>query len=346
LSFLYGDSLPLDNIHDYYSITSKLIGTLYQLFAFGSSAWFVKFIRGVPVGFYQLFGIIVPNIDNEGKFKPGEHKFSQYYKDSNGDWQQRKFKNTKGFIYFSMPAYATLLSQSMFLPLLNSDIPGDLMASTAYYSMFGNIDAPMYGYWEIDPNIDPDDYKEFKSLLGSRYTGAKNIGRTPIILRGSADFKEFKNDFWQQMPFKESREFALNNISSIAGQPPTVLGAVDTMNVDTLRELNKSYFMTRILPVYKMMEQVIYSQLFVRILNTPAYTIKFTTPSFMSDIEKATYYSKLLDRGVYSPNDVRGKLGEEPRTDPEGDIYYVMKSMVDQGGRPEGATTDKSKVTK
>jgi len=53
-------------------------------------------------------------------------------------------------------------------------------------------------------------------------------------------------------------------------------------------------------------------------------------------VEDATVYMRYMQHGVYSPNEVRRKLGEPPREDDGGNVYYYPSNVGISGAESDG----------
>lgn len=324
------------SVKDIFSPLAKIYTTAFSFRLFGHSAW--EIIRdernGVPLGFDIIPGVIKPNIKPDGTFK--NPAYIQYLRAGGVD-SKSEFSNAEDIIFFAVPDYSGGVYMAELLSLSEYTLPSEIYASLAYRSLHENRDAPYSGFWYTPSDIDQDTFDRFVSMVNSRYTGAKNFGRNPIIMKGEGGFKSITvtND---DAPYIEGRELNRHEIAAATGVPGAKHG-VETSN--DMRELRREFYESTLRPVMSLMEEAIYVNVCIRLFNAPEWKFKFKRPDFTTAVEDASIELRRIQWGQWSPNEARASRGELPREN--GDYYLVPANMnISDGkpGRPENQPVD------
>ena len=333
LRFFRGDHKTWDNIKDYTSFASKIYHTVSSFRLFGQAAWELRYTDGVVTGFDVLSGYTEPNVDERGNFKSPAFTF---YPWSGGD--PVSFEASE-IVYFYHPGVTgDIRGETVYESLSYMTIPADIYAATVYRELFQNVNSPYNGVWEVDESVSDEDFELFVSLLEERYSGVENFGRNPLVVRGKVDFKEIRSRSREDAPYLEGRRFNQEEISAATGVHGLKLGVTREYNKANMREARRDFFETVLLPLYKHLEDQIYNQVIVRLFGAPGWRFKFNPPDFTTALEDATIRMRYMQYGVYSPNDIREQMGEEPR--PGGDIYYRPANTIVDGEGDPGANDD------
>ena len=326
------------NVKDIYSSLAKIYTTAFSFRIFGHAAWEV--IRdkatGAPLGFDVIPGVIKPNIEPDGKFK--SPAYIQYLRVS-GVESKSEFRKPEDVIFFAVPDYGGGVYMAELLSLSEYTLPSEIYAAIAYRSMHENRDAPYSGFWYTPNDIDDSTFNRFVAMVNSRYTGADNYGRNPIIMKGEGGFKpvaSVKDD----APYVEGRELNRNEISASTGVPSAKYGIESSSD---MRELRREFYESTLRPMMALLEEAIYVNVCIRLFDAPEWKFKFKRPDFTTAIEDASIELRRIQWGQWSPNEARASRGEAPRE--YGDYYLIPKNMDMIGedgkpGRPENEPVD------
>jgi hypothetical protein len=330
LDFFNYISPTQENVKDIYGPLAKLYTTAFSFRLFGHSAWEVVRDKstGEPIGFDVIPGVIRPNIEKNGSFK--RPAYTQFLR-ANGVESKTDINDPDDVIFFAVPDYSGGLYLSELLALSEYTLPSEIYAAVAYRSLHENKNAPYSGIWFTPPDVDDDTFDRFVAMINSRYTGARNYGRNPIIMRGEGGFKPL-NFPKEEAPYLEGRTINRNEISAASGVPDAKYG-VGSENID-LKELRLEFYESTLRPMMALMEEVIYSGVCVRLFDAPEWKFKFKRPDFTTAVEDASIELRRIQWGQWSPNEARASRGELPREN--GDYYLVPKNMdmIGPDGKP------------
>lgn len=331
--FFYGQGGDdITHIQDLYPNSSKILYTIVSLVLYGQVAWEIKRDKqGNAVSFDVLPGYVFPNVDDTGKFlKP-----AYYYRPWNSP-RTYEFKKAKDIFYLTWPGTdMSIFGVSEYAAAAESSIPSDLYASAVYRSHFENINAPFNGFWIVDPTTTDEDFKKFVSMVFNRYTGVRNFGRNPIIVRGNAEFKEMRSRSNDDAPYLEGRRYNQEEISAISGVSSSKLGIGSSVSRTNFREQRRDFWETTLRPIYAIIEEAIYRQVFVRLFNLREWHLTFNRPDLTTALEEATILTRYIQNGVMNPNEARFAINLPPRDDEFGFKFYDPLAAKVQPGLAE-----------
>lgn len=340
--FFYAPMTTGRYIQDYYTTASKIMYTVTSLVFYGQAAWEIIYDRdGKPIGFDPLPGFVFPNVDNLGKFM----KPAYYYRPWNST-EVYEFSRPKDIFYVTWPGTdLSIFGSSEYIAAAESSIPSDIYAAAVYRAHFENINAPFNGFWQVSPTTSDEDYKRFVSMIINRYTGVKNYGRNPIVIRGDAEFKEMRSRTNDDAPYLEGRKYNQEEISALSGVSSSKLGLGSNVNRTNFREQRRDFWETTLRPIYSILEEAIYAQIFMRLFNKKEWTLAFNRPDLTTALEDATIYTRYVQNGIMNANEARAKINLPPRMDEEGWIYYQpAQTHLQQGlAENEGKTNPSGK---
>lgn len=318
--FFYGiEDDDVKYIQDLNTNASKIMYSVTSLVLYGQVAWeIIRDKDGVPIGFDVLAGYIFPNVDEKGKFK----KPAYYFRPWNSS-KVYEYKRAKDIIYITWPGTdLSIFGSSEYAAAAESSIPSDLYAAAVYRSHFENINAPFNGFWIVDPTTSDEDFKKFVAMVFNRYTGVRNFGRNPIIVRGHAEFKEMRSRSNDDAPYLEGRRYNQEEISAVSGVSSSKLGLGSNVNRTNFREQRRDFWETTLRPLYAIMEEAIYRQVFVRLFNLKEWHLTFNRPDLTTALEQATIDTRYIMNGVMNPNEARVNINLPPRDDENGFKFF------------------------
>jgi HK97 family phage portal protein len=347
-NFFYAPATSGRHIQDYYTTASKIMYTISSLVFYGQAAWEIIYDRnGQPIGFDPLPGFVFPNVDTEGKFQSPAY----YYR----PWNSTKvyeYKRPRDIFYVTWPGTdLSIFGSSEYIAAAETSIPSDIYAAAVYRSHFENINAPFNGFWQISPNTSDEDYKRFVSMIINRYTGVKNFGRNPIVIRGDAEFKEMRSRSNDDAPYLEGRKYNQEEISALSGVSSSKLGLGSNVNRTNFREQRRDFWETTLRPVYAILEEAIYGQVFVKLFNKKEWSLSFNRPDLTTALEDATIYTRYLQNGIMNANEIRSKINLPTRSDEDGWTYYqpaqvhLQTGLDEYGGSKEESSRERDNTS-
>lgn len=340
--FFYGVTDDTRYIQDMTPLSSKIYYMVLSLVYYGQCA--LEIIRdenGQAISFDVLAGIVRPNISNKGKFLRPAYFFRP--------WNSSEiiaYRKPSDLVYITWPGIdMSIYGSTEFDALVDISIPSDLYASTAYRNHFENSNAPYNGFWVVDKNTSEEDFKRFLVTLVNRYSGVHNFGRTPIVIRGNAEFKETRSRSNDDAPYLEGRKYNMEEISAVSGVPSAKLGIAANATKTNFREQRRDFHENTLRPIFEIIEQAIYQQIIVREFGIKEWMLSFNNPDLTTKLEAATINTRYIQNGVLTPNEVRDILGYTPRDDEGGAQYYRPSNTEISDGinderqsQPDGAS--------
>jgi HK97 family phage portal protein len=323
--FFYGVKEEYNYFQDMTTLSQKLYYTVLSFFLYGQAAWHLRRDEnGNLYDFDILAGVVFPNVKPDGRFMNPAYTFRP--------WNSREsydIKNPNDVLYISWPGIDfSIYGSSEYKASSETAIPADLYASNAYKSHFENMNAPYNGVWTVDPNTSEEEFYAFLKLLNSRYSGAENWGRNPLVIKGQAEFKETRSRTNDDAPYLQGRTFNQEEISAVAGVPGAKLGLAGQTTKSNYREQRREFHETTLRPIFEMLEQAIYQQIFVRGFGIKSWMLSFNNPDFTNALEDASINTRYVNYSVMTPNEARARLGLPLRQDAGGDSFFVPSNMV------------------
>lgn len=325
-SFFMDGRTGSQNIKDFVTLASKIYQTVTSYRLFGQCGWEIIRLGDRPVGFDVVSGYIEPNVDERGYFvDPDSNAFTVYPWSGKG----KEEYSLKDFVYFFDPGITGLVSgETVYEALAETSIPSDMFAAISYRELFENVNAPYNGVWEINENTSDSDFNYFVELLNTRYSGAENFGKNPLVIRGGAKFVPTSSRNSEDAPYLEGRRYNQEEISAVTGVDGNKLGLTKSATKANMRESRREFHENTVRPLVNYLEEVIYRQVIVRILGVDSWKIQFNRPDFMTELERATIDTRDVLSGLYNSNEIRARRGDAPREG--GDVYYMPANAVPQ----------------
>ncbi len=328
-----------DNIKDFYSFAYNImIGVMYLRY-FGRAAYHIVRNRlGVPIGMDFLPGLVIPNVDEEGYFK--NPAFVQYL--SKNPANKVEFENPKDIVYITNPDWrGSVLGASDIEALATYTLPLDIYLQTAASSYMQNRDRPEV-IFQLASDIEDDSFDEFVKEMRARYSGATNVGRSPIAVQGELDVKELRR-MPADLPYQDARKDTRDEVLAVSGTSSSKLGLVEDMTNSNLRELRREFHESSMIPLFRFVEIGLYEQVHVREFGYLDWEFRFNNPDFLNMVERATVHMRYHMMGGLNPNEIRYEIGKPPREDELGDMYYdelLNQPPHDQPGSPPEGRED------
>jgi hypothetical protein len=323
-----------DNIKDYFSIAYKIMIAAMYLKYFGQAAFhIVRNNAGQAIGFDFLHGFVVPNVDDEGYFK--EPAFMQFpTKDPN---VKVVFENQRDIVFIVNPDWeGRPTGGSDTESLTNFTLPLDIYLQTAAREYMKNRDRPEVVY-QLASDISDEGFDAFVSAIREKYSGPKNIGKSPVAIRGDLKVIELSK-LPSDLPYQDARKDTRTETFAVTGVTGAKLGVMEDLSNANLRELRREFHETSMLPLFKMVEVALTEQIHVREFEVFGWEFKFRSPDFLTAVERATVHMRYHGMGAMNPNEVRSEIDLDPRE--RGDEFFQPKGGEKPGSPPEGREDD------
>lgn len=126
-----------------------------------------------------------------------------------------------------------------------------------------------------------------------------------------------------------SRIFSIGDVARIYNIPPHKLGEHSHSTFSNIGSLQLDYTQGTLMPISDMADAEISLKLFTRAERELGYCVESdASPLLRADLaERSNFYATMLDRGVFTINDVLRKEGEPP-IGPEGDHRLVQLNQT------------------
>jgi len=325
-----------ENVRDYWTFAYKLkIAAMYLQF-FGQCAFhIVRDEYDNPLGLDFLHGLVVPNVNEKGKFK--STAFFQFVTPNPED--KNEYKSVHDIIYITNPDFSgSILGASDIEALSSFNLPLDILLQDAANNYIVNRDKPEAIY-VLPPDIDDDAFNQFADLMDAKYSGTGNIGKNPIVVAGELDIKEL-DGMPEDLPYNESRADTVREMLAVAGTPAAKLGVSLGDSTGTqLKEVRREFHESTMIPLFTLIEQAFREQVHIREFNIKGWDFKFGQPDFLTAVERATVHMRYRDMGGMNANEIRSEIQLPEREDSDGEAFVqtkVAKSENQQGSPPEG----------
>jgi HK97 family phage portal protein len=195
---------------------------------------------------------------------------------------------------------------------------------------FGNGSRPG-GVLEHPKTMSPEAAKRLKQSFEEAQSGLTNAQRVLLLEEGTV---------WKPMSippddaqFLETRKFQVSEIARIFRVPPHMLADLERATFSNIEQQSLEFVLHSIRPWLKRWEQSIAHQLMAPD-ERAIFFAKFQYNELLRGDQAARgeYYTKMLQTGALSPNEIRAEEGMNPI--PDGDKRFVPLNMVtlDQAG--------------
>lgn len=309
-------------IQDTYGLSSRMYYTANSFVLYGQFAWEkIRDRSGKVIGFDVLPGIVMPNVDENGRFQKPAYYFRAWNSQSVVEYDARDL------VYVANPGIDfSIFGSTDYDSLSDNTIPSDVYAAKAYKFQFQNINAPYNGIWIVDPSTTQEDYADFMAMLANKYTGIESFGSNPLVIRGQAKFEPHRSRSNDDAPYLEGRRYNQEEMSAVTGVSSAKLGITDNASKTNHRELRREFHENTLRPIFQFIEEGIYNQVMVQEFELPEYKLAFNRPDLSTALEEATILARYVTAGIISPNEGRLSIGKQPRSDDYGNKYFIQSN--------------------
>ena len=321
------------NIKDFYGMSQKIAYAALSLKFFGQAAFYILRDEKTeqPVGFDYIAGFVMPNIDETGKFKsPAFIQIAETGKTVEYEADE--------IVFITRPAVDGVATGDILVDALTKfSLPLDLylQASALKYIENGRLPPSI---WELPENISDEGFDALADYIAQEYTGAANVGKSPIVVSGTLNVKRV-GSFPDDIPYLEARSSSREEAFTLVGTPSAKLGITENIQGAVLEEIRKEFHESTMRPLFTYLEEGFFKQIHQRLFNVEDWIFKFNAPDFLDSVQRATVHMRYRQIGVLNANEIRSELGKGERADGGGEFYTDPKSDApnnEQGSPPEG----------
>lgn len=215
---------------------------------------------------------------------------------------------------------------------------GLLKATEAHGSSLFKNGANPFGGFKTDKNLTNEQFKGLKDQL-SEHQGSGN-GFKPLILEGGLEWIQVAITP-EQAQFLETRKFQRSEVCGLFRVPPHMIGDLERATFSNIEHQGLEFVTSSLMPYLTRIE----NRANVSLLTPDEqvnYEFKFNVNALLrGDMKsRAEFYTKLLQNGALSPNEIRAKEDMNPREG--GDIFLTPLNMA-VNGQPIGDDTNANK---
>ena len=200
----------------------------------------------------------------------------------------------------------------------NNAVVGGSRAALDYANNIYTNGATPRGVLEVEGTLSDDAFTNLRESWQGAHGGSNN-GNRVALLESGVKFKPITMSP-HDVQLLESRKYTRSEIAGIFRVPSHMIGDLDKATYSNIAQQGAEFYRYSLAPWLTMIEQRLNMT-----LAGPSQMFKFDISELIrGDVEaEVTAYSKLLEIGVLSPNEVRAKFGMNPR---DGGDDYVSGS--------------------
>lgn len=230
----------------------------------------------------------------------------------------------KGFGFDGLVGYSVVRMAAL-------SMGSTLAAERAAADMWANDSTPG-GVLEHPGKLSPDALTNLRNTWNARHQGANKKRMLAILEEGMK---------WHQtglppedFEFLESRQWHVLEIARWFRVPPHVVGDLSRATFSNVEQMQIQAVVDCLMPWAKRLESEADVKLFGRVQQGAVFTkLNFNARLRGDSAGRAAFYVPLLDRGIFSVNDVL-ELEDRNPIGPDGDKRFVQRNMItiDQAG--------------
>lgn len=191
-------------------------------------------------------------------------------------------------------------------------------------AFIANAGAPS-GILRVKGNISDEGLKRMRSEVDTLYRGPRQAGRVAIV-DATTEWEQVGLSFLDA-EFLAQRKFSVEQICSIFGVPPQMVGSLEKMTFANAEQAALNFLTLALLPWAVRFEQEVNRKLLTRPGRRVPFLKLNTSAIVRADIERRNRsYALGRQWGWLSVNDIR-RLEDMPPIGPEGDVYLQPVNM-------------------
>lgn len=181
--------------------------------------------------------------------------------------------------------------------------------------------------------LSADAANRLRSQWQNNYAGQSNAGKT-VILEDGMEFQQVQMSM-ADAQFVEQRKLTVLDICRIFRIPPTKLMDMSRSTYSNVENENLAYLTDSLMPIFERWESSMNVNLLTPQQQSQGYFFEFDIERLnRGDFKsRAEGFTKYIQHGVFSPNEVRKKLGENPYEGGDAHIAQVNMAPVDMLGQ-------------
>lgn len=192
-----------------------------------------------------------------------------------------------------------------------------------------------FGGLKTNDNLSDEQFDRLKSHIES-YQGSSNSFK-PLILEGGLDWVQVSITP-EDAQFLETRKYQRSEIAGLFRVPPHKIGDLEKATFSNIEHQGLEFVTDSLMPYVTRIENRLNMALFSQKDQGVYYTKFKETALLRGDMKsRAEFYTKMLQNGAMSPNEIRALEDMNPRDG--GDIYLTPLNMA-VNGQPVEANND------
>ena len=217
------------------------------------------------------------------------------------------------------------------------EVLGHALASRTYGSVFFRNQARPSVLLKHPGKISPEARKNLRESWERLHQGLDNAHKTAVLEEGMDAFPLTISARDSQLI--EVMSFSLIEIANLLGIPPHKLGASVNVSYKSLEQENQAFLDDSIDPWLVRWEEEAEAKLLTSYQQMrDTHAISFDRfPLVRADLQqRGEFYSKALNAGWISPDEVRAREGLNPMPGGTGKVYFRPVNLTAVGGDPDG----------
>ncbi len=194
------------------------------------------------------------------------------------------------------------------------------------------------GILTTDANLNSDQRKSLRESFEQVYGGLAGSGKVAVMSNGMKFVQMSASNIDAQ--WNEARRMQVEEVCRAFGVMPIMVGFSDkTSTYASAEQMFIAHVVHTLGPWYARIEQSAAVNLLTPQEREQGYYFKFFTQALLRGAAKdrGDFYTKMLDRGVFNPNEVRAYEDMNPYAG--GDVYRVPMNTVDTNAQENGSGT-------
>ena len=223
-------------------------------------------------------------------------------------------------------AHSDILTPITPLSYLGRVINSDISMSTHQDSVFGPNSVRPGGVISTDEEIAPEIASRIMHVFNKKFAGPASAGKTMFLDSGMQFTPLTMSNSDAQ--FIESRRFGVQEICRAFGVPPSLIHENSNSTFSNSEQQSIAFVKHTLRPLVNRIEQSLIQSLLPR-LQKVKYEIDFDFQDMLRGDNESTanYLTKLVQGGIATPNEVRGKLGLDRVEEEMADSLFIQQNM-------------------
>ena len=211
---------------------------------------------------------------------------------------------------------------------------GQAIAAEKFAARIWGNSAAMSGFVSHPETLGPEAAETLRQSLADLYGGLKNAGRIGVLEEGMT---------WTALSVSpedaqllESRRFSVESVARMFGVPPQLIGDTSKTAFANMIEASRHFARFTLAPWCSKWEQALARSLFSE-ADRATHEIEVNLDELLrgDPLQRAQTWRVYRELGVVSANEIRDQEGWNPRTDPDGDVFFApLNLQSEQAGKP------------